>query len=36
LETARINLIGEILASNDATITDFYGYLYGGTCYTLT
>lgn len=35
-ETARLNLVGEILASNDASITSFLGYLYGGTCYTKT
>lgn len=33
VETARINLIGEMLASNSAEITNFYGYRYGGTSY---
>ena len=32
-ETARINLIGEMLVTNDAEVSNFYGYLYGGANY---
>lgn len=35
-ETARINLIGEMLVTNDTEVSSYQGYKYGGEKYNLT